>query len=401
MKTAVKKVIIHVDMDAFFASVEQLLHPEWRGKPVIVGANPRGGKGRGVVSTASYEARKFGVHSAMPISRAYRLCPEGIYVLPHAKLYRQYSRQIFEILSRFTPLIQPVSIDEAFMEVSGSVHLFASAEALAREIKQTILKETGLTASIGVAPNKSIAKIASDFHKPDGLTIVTDENVREFLDPLPVTRLWGVGAKTRETLLQMGIHTVAELRCYPPELLRASLGQLADHLLRLARGEDDREVVASEPIKSVSHEITFEEDCDDWQEIEDALLHLAEKVGYRMRKYQVSGRTIQLKIRFQDFKTYTRSRTLQQSTQLAAEIFPVGKDLLKSFRRHRKAVRLIGIGVSNLVDEKAGQLSLWEDEKGRKLRLEKVMDQIQEKYGPGTLKPAQILQRKSPPKERK
>ena len=381
MKTNWTQVIVHVDMDAFFASVEQLHHPEWRGKPVIVGADPREGRGRGVVSTASYEARKYGIHSAMPISKAYRLCPHGIYVAPHGKLYSDYSKQIFEILYHFTPIVEILSIDEAFLEVTGSLHLFNSIENLGKEIKKQIFEVTKLTASLGIAPNKSIAKIASDFIKPDGLTIVSQEDIQKFLDPLPITKLFGVGKKMHEILQHLGINTVKDLCNYPKAFLEDKFGEMGAHIYNMARGIDDRRVQIDDEIKSISHETTFETDLVDEEHLNNTMLHLAAKVGQRLRKRNLKGKTIQLKIRFDDFTTFTRRKTLVNYTHLTDDIYKIGLKMLKEFYPLEKPIRLIGIGVSHIIDEKGMQISLWDIQNEKKLALEKIMDQIQEKFG--------------------
>ena len=381
MKTNWTQVIVHVDMDAFFASVEQLHHPEWRGKPVIVGADPREGRGRGVVSTASYEARKYGIHSAMPISKAYRLCPHGIYVAPHGKLYSDYSKQIFEILYHFTPIVEILSIDEAFLEVTGSLHLFNSIENLGKEIKKQIFEVTKLTASLGIAPNKSIAKIASDFIKPDGLTIVSQEDIQKFLDPLPITKLFGVGKKMHEILQHLGINTVKDLCNYPKAFLEDKFGEMGAHIYNMARGIDDRRVQIDGEIKSISHETTFETDLVDEEHLNNTMLHLAAKVGQRLRKRNLKGKTIQLKIRFDDFTTFTRRKTLVNYTHLTDDIYKIGLKMLKEFYPLEKPIRLIGIGVSHIIDEKGMQISLWDIQNEKKLALEKIMDQIQEKFG--------------------
>ena len=381
MKTDWTQVIVHVDMDAFFASVEQLHHPEWRGKPVIVGADPREGRGRGVVSTASYEARKYGIHSAMPISKAYRLCPHGIYVAPHGKLYSDYSKQISEILYHFTPIVEILSIDEAFLEVTGSLHLFNSIENLGKEIKKQIFEVTKLTASLGIAPNKSIAKIASDFIKPDGLTIVSQEDIQKFLDPLPITKLFGVGKKMHEILQHLGINTVKDLCNYPKAFLEDKFGEMGAHIYNMARGIDDRRVQIDGEIKSISHETTFETDLVDEEHLNNTMLHLAAKVGQRLRKRNLKGKTIQLKIRFDDFTTFTRRKTLVNYTHLTDDIYKIGLKMLKEFYPLEKPIRLIGIGVSHIIDEKGMQISLWDIQNEKKLALEKIMDQIQEKFG--------------------
>lgn len=385
-----KKVICHVDMDAFFAAIEQLKNPELRGQPVIIGADPRKGRGRGVVSTASYEARVFGVHSAMPISKAYKLCPHGIFVKPEGQLYSQYSRQIMNILDEFTPLVQPVSIDEAFMDVSGSVHLFGSVEKIGEAIRRRIFEETGLTASVGIAPSKSVAKIASDYQKPDGMTIVPQENVQKFLDSLPVTKLWGVGKKTFANLEKLGITTVRQLREYPLDLLTKKYGKMGPHLHRMSRGIDEREVHDRDPVKSISHETTFREDHTDLELISATLLSLSENVSVRLRKKTFRGKTIQLKIRYEDFSTFTRHKTLSHPTNLTEEIFRISKSLFDEFYKGRP-VRLIGVGVSQLIDENKMQTSLLDVENERKMTLEKVMDKLQEKFGKSGLTHADTL----------
>lgn len=400
------QVIIHVDMDAFFASVEQLHHPEWEGKPVIVGADPKQGTGRGVVSTASYEARQYGIHSAMPISKAYRLCPQGIFVVPHGNLYSHYSKLVIEILYQFTPLIEVISIDEAFLDVTGSRHLFQSIENLANEIKAEICKKTGLTASLGVAPNKSVAKIASDYQKPDGLTIVPPENIQDFLDPLSITKLFGVGEKTYQALHHLGINTIKDLRQYPAEFLEERFGEAGSHLYRMARGIDERKVQVNEEIKSVSHETTFETDQTDPEVINSTLLHLAAKVSQRLRKLGLKGKTIQIKIRFSDFTTFTRRKTLTNHTNLTEDIFRLGKKMFDEFRpthqqfdpvregirrESKKPIRLIGIGVSHLVDERGIQISLWDIQNEKKLALEKIVDKLQDKFGKSAIVHANTL----------
>ena len=387
MKSEWGKVIIHVDMDAFFAAVEQLHHPEWRGKPVIVGANPKGGKGRGVVSTASYEARKFGIHSAMPISKAYRLCPHAIYVVPHGNLYSDYSKRIIEVLYHFTPAVEVLSIDEAFLDVSGSLHLFDSVENLGKEIKKQIWNQIGLTASLGIAPNKSVAKIASDFKKPNGLTIVLADEIQDFLDPLPITKLFGVGEKTRESLQNLGIHLVKDLRNYPDTYLESKFGEAGAHLYRMARGIDNRDVQVYEEIKSISNETTFETDQTDSEVLSNTLLHLSAKVSHRLRKRNLKGKTVQFKIRFDDFRTFTRRKTLANYTHLTDDIYGVGRRMLEEFHplhtdsSVNRPVRLLGIGISHLVDEKGTQISLWDIQNEKKLALAKIMDQLQEKFG--------------------
>jgi DNA polymerase-4 len=391
MSSPWKKIIVHVDMDAFFASVEQLLHKEWRGKPVVVGADPQGGKGRGVVSAASYEARKFGIHSAMPISRAYKACPHAIFVVPHGHVYSDYSKQIFKILESFSPRIEPLSIDEAFMDLTGCLHLHGSVEAMGKKIKDEIKRQTGLTASVGIAPCKSVAKIASDLNKPDGLTIVLPDRLQDFLDALPISRLWGVGQKMQDNLEHLGIRTVKQLRQYPQDLLEKKFGKMGDHINKMARGIDERDVHIGEEAKSVSNEMTYYKDTLDMETVSDSVFRLAEKVSGRMRRAGIRGRTIHLKIRFHDFRTYTRSHTLKDSTNLTHEIFEYASLLLNEFDPLELPVRLVGVGVSNLENEKGQQLSIWDMKNEKILQLEKVMDQIQDKYGKDIIRHAQSL----------
>ncbi len=386
-----RRVIAHVDMDAFFAAIEQLHKPELRGKPVIIGADPRKGKGRGVVSTASYEARVYGVHSAMPITRAWRLCPHGIYVRPDMNRYSEYSRRVMAILEQFTPKVQAVSVDEAFLDLTGSVHFYGSVEKIGQAIKKKILDETGLTASVGIATSKSVAKIASDFEKPDGLTIVTEESLQEFLDPLTIDKIWGVGKKSVQTLQGMGIKTVADLRKFPEAFLEERLGKSGPHLYRMARGIDEREVHDRDPVKSVSNERTFHEDQYDEDVILSTLLALAEKVAGRLRKKGLRGKTIQIKLRFSDFSTFTRAKTLGHHVQLTDDIYRVSKALLEEFRGDKKPVRLIGVGVSQLSTGVGEQTSFLENADQRKADLERVMDEMKEKFGKNALTHAETL----------
>ncbi len=391
MSSSQPKIILHVDMDAFFASVEQLMHPEWVGKPVIVGADPQKGKGRGVVAAASYEARKFGVHSAMPISKAYRLCPSGIFAPPHGEIYHEYSKKIFKILDSFSPLVEPLSIDEAFMDMSGSYRLFGNEYEIGGQLKQKIYSQTGLTASVGIATCKSVAKIASDFDKPDGLTVVHPDKIQDFLDPLPVTRLWGIGKKTFDSLQFLGIKTVKQLRSYPLDVLKQKYGKMGDHIYRMARGEDEREVVTRGDVKSVSNERTFGTDQEDFDIVRNTIFALTEKVGGRLRRAGIRGQTVQLKIRFEDFKTFTRSHTLNHPTSLTHELFQNVELLLAEFDPLKFPVRLVGVGVSHLVKESGVQLSLWDMDNQKKMNLDKVMDKIQDKYGKGIIMHAQAL----------
>lgn len=369
-------------MDAFYASVEIRDNPELRGKPVIVGAGPQE---RGVVSAASYEARKFGVHSAMPSRTAYKLCPHGVFVRPDMKKYSQVSKQIMAILETFTPLIQPLSIDEAFLDVTGSQTKFGDALTIAKRIKAEIRAQTGLTASVGVAPNKFLAKLASDLNKPDGLTVITEENKVKVLAPLPVGKLWGVGKVTEKRLHELGIQTIGDIQRMPIDELRRYLGNSADHLHALAMGEDDREVETDGESKSISSEHTFDVDTADLDQIKKCLLEQCEEVGARLRKDGFAARTVQLKLRYADFTTLTRRQTLEQPTQDEMKIYEVAGQLLSAERIEGKRIRLIGIGGSNLTAPEI-QADLFNRTDEKRDRLAKVVDELRSKLGPGAIK---------------
>ena len=327
-----QRLVMHVDMDAFFASIEQRDHEEYRGKPLIVG----GLSGRGVVSTCSYEARRFGVHSAMPIVRAKRLCPQGIFVEGDYAHYRAVSDEIFAIFSRYAPVVEPLSIDEAFLDLTGMELLMKTPRSYAERLKAEIRGKTGLVASVGIAPNKFLAKLASDLEKPDGLVIITEEGKQAVLDPLPVGRIWGVGEKTAARLEALRIRTIGQLRRTLREKLVRSLGaHMADHLLALASGIDARPVAPREAAKSIGKEVTFPADIESAEEVERVLLDLSEKVGYRLRRKGVKGRTIQLKLRLSDFRTYTRSRTLPEATCYDREIYETALALCRALGVHQ------------------------------------------------------------------
>ena len=310
---AENRQIIHVDMDAFYASVEQLDNPDLIGKAVIVGGDP---KQRGVVSAASYVARKFGVHSAMPMSQAIRLCPEAIVLPVRMKRYAEFSQQIHAIFQQFTPQIEPISLDEAFLDVTGSIRLFGSAEKIGSAIKDQIREKLGLVASVGIAPNKFLAKLASDLNKPDGFVVITEKNKQQILDPLPVSRIWGVGKVTGKALKSKGIHTIEQLRKAPPEILRSILGDQTPHILRLVRGVDNREVESDREAKSISSEQTFATDISNKDILIDVLLNQVEDVAQRLRLNDLEAKTITLKLRYDDFRTITRSSTFDHPTNI-------------------------------------------------------------------------------------
>jgi len=303
------RIILHIDMDAFFAAIEELDHPDYRGKPLVVGADPNGGKGRGVVSTCNYEARKYGIHSAMPISQAYKRCPFATYVRPRMERYVEMSRRLFSLLTEFTPRVEPISVDEAFLDISGCIRLFGEPIEIGRKIKRRIFDELHLTASVGIAPNKFIAKIASDLEKPDGLVIVEPGEMLDFLHPLPISKMWGVGKKTEVRLKALGVHTIGDLAKMPQAMAVKKLGKAGLHFWLLANGMDDRNVEPDQTVKSVSLENTFQHDVDDEHTIEASILAMADNLSRILRTKNLKGKTVTLKIRLQDFSTFTRSHS--------------------------------------------------------------------------------------------
>ncbi len=333
-------------MDSFYASVEAGEHPELKGKPVVVGADPKGGTGRGVVSTCSYEARACGIHSAMPISRAYNLCPDAIFVRPSFPLYNAASRRIMEILKRRSGKFQQVSIDEAFLDISSSGDFRAAAET-ALEIRREILEKEGLTCSIGVAPAKIVAKIASDYRKPDGLTVVAPEEVENFLFPLPVGKIPGIGKKTGAELASMDIRTIGDLAGTDIQVLIGRFGRWGLHMHSLAHGADDDEVLEREGYKSASRESTFEQDTDDSRFLAAVLDELADDISQGLKKDGVLWKTATVKVRYQGFLTHTRSRTMDRSTGDSATLRAIARVLLAELLDGRK-VRLIGLRASTL-----------------------------------------------------
>jgi DNA polymerase-4 len=386
------RTILHVDMDAFFAAVEQRDHPDLRGKPVIVGADPKGGRGRGVVSTASYEARRFGVGSAMPISEAWRRCPHGIYVHPDIEKYARESDRVMEILYRFTDLVEPVSIDEAFLDVTGSTRAMGTGEDIARRLKVAIREETRLTASVGVASSKLVAKVASDMRKPDGLVIVPPGQEAAFLAPLPVRRLWGVGPKMEEALAKLGIVTIGDLAGVEPGRLERRLGTHGHDLQALARGEDDRDVVpAGEGAKSLGQEHTYGEDTADLERLRATLLQLADAVAARLRAHGLRARTVTLKYRDEDFRTTTHARTLGEATDSGNAIFRVASELFAE-THHGKRVRLLGIYTSHFGDA-TPQLGLFDEPKAPS-PADRIRDEVRKRFGDEAITRASLLGRR-------
>jgi DNA polymerase IV (DinB-like DNA polymerase) len=342
-------------MDAFYSSVEQRENPSLKGVPVIVGADPKEGKGRGVVAGCSYEARKFGVHSAQPISVAYRLCPNGTYLPPNFTLYGKVSGQIMQALHQFSEKVEPMSIDEAFIDVSEKASSYEEGVAIAERIKQQVKENFQLTCSIGVAPNKSIAKIASDFKKPNGLTVVKPENAKDFLAPLPVGKISGVGNKSSELLNHIGISTIGQLAATHPGRLTELFGRYGTRIWQVANGIDDDEVITSYPIKSISSETTFEEDVAEREKVLQAFNSLIDDVHSRVLTHKVFFRTVGIKVRLEDFTTFTRAKTYQRYTNERAVIEEIVRELFKEFNVSKDKIRLIGVRVANLRKMDEGQ----------------------------------------------
>jgi len=378
-----ERPILHADLDAFFAAVEQLDRPELRGKPVLVGSDRR----RGVVATASYEARRYGCHSALPMAIALRRCPDAVVVRGRFARYEALSKQIFAVYRDFTPLVEPVSIDEAFLDVTGTERLLGPAVEVARAVKNRVRDETGLTVSVGVAPNKFLAKLASDLEKPDGLTVIRPETVDAVLTPLAIERMWGVGPAVAATMRRHGIKTFGDLRRRSPRELESLFGSGGRHYLRLACGEDERPVSPHGEIKSISHEQTFEEDLEQRDDVRTVLLHQTEDVGRRLRRKKRLARTVTVKIRYGDFETVTRSSTLRAPTDATDELWRTAAALFDRWARSGfRPVRLIGMGAKNLVhpDE---QMELFPDPtQQRDRRLDDAVDRIRDRYGRGAIR---------------
>lgn len=375
MTTSPIRLILHVDMDAFFASVEQLDDPKLRGRPVIVG-----GKERGVVSACSYEARAFGVHSAMPVNRARQLCPHGAFLPVRGKRYAQVSRRVMAVLDNFSPLVEQASVDEAYLDVSGQERIFGLPGQLGLKLKQAVREATGLTCSVGIAPVKFLAKIASDQNKPDGLFILSPEEVLPFLRDLPVSRIPGVGKRAEEQLTKLAVRKAGDVLRYPEEFWRGRCGKWGVMLHQRAQGIDPRPVVREHKAKSEGAENTLAQDCGDRDELKRWLLDQAERVGVRLRRHDHTARTVTLKIKFNDFKAITRSRTLPQATKSTRAIFEVAADLLDAEALPRK-VRLIGLSVSNF-SQTAEQLPLYQDpDSQRDQKLDAALDAIRDRFG--------------------
>jgi DNA polymerase-4 len=383
--------ILHVDMDAFYASIEQRDRPELRGKPVIVG----GVGARGVVSAASYEARPFGVHSALPIATARRLCPQGVFLPVRMKHYAAVAQQIRDIFFSFTPLVEPLSLDEAFLDVRGCEGLFGPAPAIARQLKARIKAETGLVASVGVAPNKFLAKLASDHRKPDGLMVLQPEEVTAFLTPLPVGRLWGVGAKSEKRLHALGLRTVGQLAALPEQLLLDHFGEVGRHLRRLARGQDERAVIPDRDAQSISTETTFVHDLADRDVLRAWLLDLVDQLASRLRRQEVHARTVELKIRSSEFRTRLRSQALPAATNLTDLLWQAAVALFeRSLSQEWMPVRLLGVGASRLTRAPVVQGDLFEGERREQQgKLDRAIDAIRDRFGGDAIQRGSLVDR--------
>ena len=380
--------MLHVDMDAFYASVELITRPHLIGLPVIVG-----GGNRGVVLSATYEARRFGVHSAMPMGRARRLCPQAVVVQPDHHRYTEVSRGVMEIFRSVTPLVEPLSLDEAFLDVAGAIRRLGSPATIGRLIRDRVADEQRITCSVGVAPTKFVAKLASGRAKPDGMLVVPREEVVAFLHPLPVGALWGVGDRTEEALTRLGLRTVADIAHTPVDTLRRALGEAAgSHLFELSWGRDPRSVVPEQVEKSIGAEETFARDVDDPDVVRRELLRLSERVAARMRAQSMVGRTVVLKVRFADFTTITRSRTLPERTDVARDVFATARELYEALGLERARLRLVGVRVEHLTDAATSHRQLALDERPQGWReAEQAVDRASARFGAGVVRPASLV----------
>ena len=380
--------ILHVDLDAFYASVEVLKDPSLKGRPVVVGHDGP----RGVVASASYEARAFGIRSAMPSVRAKRLCPDAVFLPSDFDAYRAHSNRFREVLLSYTPIVEPLSLDEAFLDVGGATSLFGEPATIAAKIRADVEREVGVICSVGVASTKFVAKLASDLCKPDGMLVVPHDGVQAFLDPLPVGRLWGVGEKTGELLARLGIRTVRELGDTPEAILMRVMGDhSARHLHLLAHGVDDREVVPYEAPRSVSHEETFQHDLDADEDVLRELLALSGRVAARLRADGYRARTAVLKARLANFTTLTRSRTLADATDVGADLYHVVGELYRALPGERRRIRLLGVQATGLIAAGAEQLAMLHPERWGD--VERAIDRIERRFGAGAAMPASLLDR--------
>jgi DNA polymerase-4 len=383
-----ESTILHVDMDAFFASVEERDNPALKGKAVVVGTGIRG-----VVSAANYEARKFGIHAAMPVGRAKRLAPHAIFVPPNMSRYSEVSSHIMEIFRSVTPLVEPLSLDEAFLDVTGAKRLLGDGREIAKQIRAKVEASEGITCSVGIATTKFIAKLASGRCKPNGMLEIASDRVLEFLHPLPVNAIWGVGPKTNEELLKLGLQTVADIANTPRQTLIRALGEAAGaSLYELSWGRDYRDVEPVEVDKSISAVETFDADTEDQEIVLRELLRLTEKATYRMREKDFSARTISIKVRFADFKTITRSKTVPLAISATHEVYEVVKNLFSALKLDRARIRLVGVSLDGLEDGIDGteQLVLGERENGWR-QATAAIDKASARFGQGSVRPARLL----------
>lgn len=384
--------ILHIDMDAFFAAVELLDHPELRGTPVIVG----GTTGRGVVTSATYEARKFGVRSAMPMVQAMRLCPRATVLPSHYEKYSQFSTRVMGIFRDITPLVEPLSIDEAFLDVAGARRLFGSPAAIAHSIRERVQTETGLTCSVGAASTKFVAKMASTRSKPDGLLVIPAENTLAFLHPLPVGALWGVGKTTQESLQRRGLRLIGDIAATPRDVLCRMLGEAAGAKLRdLAWGIDPRVVTTHRAEKSMGHENTFDTDVTDPGLVRRELLSQADRVAVRLRRAGMTARTVSVKLRYADFTTITRSRTLAEPTDLGRRIYEEVRAIYDGVSTSTDRIRLVGVRAEQLSESTGGSLALWDPDDGWR-DAERAVDAASDRFGRGALRPASLVRRPEP-----
>lgn len=391
-----EQVIIHCDMDAFYASVAELDDPTLRGKPVVVGAGVRG-----VVLSANYAARKFGIRAAMPVGRAKRMAPNAIFVSPDHHRYSEISRQVMEIFGSFTPLVEPLSLDEAFLDITGAQKLLGTPREIGAAIRKRVHEECGITCSVGIAPNKFIAKLASGHCKPNGLLEIKADRILTFLHPLPVSDLWGVGPKTSEQLQKLGLQTVSDVANTPLETLKRALGDATgEHLYELSWGRDFRAVIPEEPDKSISAAETFAYDVEDPEIILREYLRLTERASSRLRDKDLFAKTISIKVRFADFSTITRSKTLPLPISSTQEIYQVVKDLYKALKLDRARLRLVGVSLENLHESAPQQLMLGQREKGWR-EAESAVDRAADRFGEESIRPARLIEKlkKEPGKE--
>ncbi|MGI9198318.1 MAG: DNA polymerase IV [Candidatus Nanopelagicaceae bacterium] len=390
------QVIIHCDMDAFYASVAELDDPTLRGKPVVVGAGIRG-----VVLSANYAARKFGIRAAMPVGRAKRMAPNAIFVSPDHHRYSEISEKVMQIFSSFTPFVEPLSLDEAFLDITGAQKLLGTPREIGQAIRKRVHEECGITCSVGIAPNKFIAKLASGHCKPNGLLEIKADRILTFLHPLPVSDLWGVGPKTAEQLQRLGLKTVSDVANMPLETLKRALGDATgEHLYELSWGRDLRSVIPDEPDKSISAAETFSYDIEDPEIILREYLRLTEKASARLRDKELYAKTISIKVRFADFSTITRSKTLPLPISSTQEIYQVVKDLYQALKLDRARLRLVGVSLENLRESAPQQLMLGQRDKGWR-EAESAIDRATERFGEESVRPARLFRKDKREKNKK